>query len=156
SDLMNQLDELVKEADIGSMLVGMMGGSQRRLFNNEKAVNKPEDLNGLDIRIQDSPIEAKTWETLGAKPTPLALDELYTALQSNVVNGGEMSSSAYYSNKYHEVAKYHSLTDHQYGFLPLLMSDKTYEELPEDLRDTVLDIAAEASEKSWEIAWDSD
>src|SRR5699024_9204661 len=63
-ELMGQLEGLVEEATIGSRLVGMMGGSQRRLFNNKRAVNKPEDLEGLDVRIQDSPIEAKTWELL--------------------------------------------------------------------------------------------
>ena len=134
SEMMKRLDELVMDADIGSRLVGMMGGSPRRLFNSKRSVSTPEDLKGLSIRIQDSPVEAKVWKALGAKPVPLAWDELYTGLQSGVVDGAEASTSAYDTNKFYEVASYHNLTDHQFMFLPVLMSEKTYDKLPEDLR----------------------
>lgn len=156
SDMMNELEEIVKNADLGSQLVGMMGGSPRRLFNSERPVHAPEDLKGLSIRIQDSPVEAKVWSALGAQPSPLAWDELYTGLQSGVIDGAEASTSAYETNKFYEVAPYHSLTEHQYMFLPVLMSDKTYEELPGDLRNIVLEAVEEASYKSWEIYWEEE
>lgn len=156
SEMMRLLDEIVTDADIGSRLVGMMGGSPRRLFNSERSVNTPEDLKGLSIRIQDSPVEAQVWSKLGAKPVPLAWDELYTGLQSGVVDGAEASTSAYDTNKFYEVAPYHSLTEHQYMFLPVLMSNQTYEKLPDELRDIVLAVMEEAAVMSWEIYWEED
>jgi len=156
SEFMAKMNELVDELNIGSRIVGMMGGSPRRLYNGVREVRTPDDLKGLKIRIQDSPVEAKIWSELGATPVPVAWTEVYTALSSGVADGAESSTSAYYSNKFHEVAPYHSLTDHQYLFMPVLMSNKTYDKLPEDLRAIVLELAAEASERSWQLYWDEE
>lgn len=156
SAFMAKMNELVDELDIGSRIVGMMGGSPRRLYNGVREVRTPDDLKGLKIRIQDSPVEAKIWSELGATPVPVAWTEVYTALSSGVADGAESSTSAYYSNKFYEVAPYHSLTEHQFLFMPVLMSNKTYEKLPEDLREIVLELAAEASEKSWQLYWDEE
>lgn len=156
SNLMNELAELVLESDIEAQLVGMMGGSPRRLYNTERAVHTPDDLQGLNLRVQDSSVEAEIWNALGATPVPLAWDEIYTALSSGVVHGAESSTLAYMTNQFYEVAPYHSLTEHQYMFLPVFMSNKVFEELPEDLLDIVLEAVEEASYKTWEIYWEEE
>lgn len=156
SAFMAKMNELVDELEIGSRIVGMMGGSPRRLYNGVREVRTPDDLKGLKIRIQDSPVEAKIWSELGATPVPVAWTEVYTAMSSGVADGAESSTSAYYSNKFHEVAPYHSLTEHQFLFMPVLMSNKTYDKLPEDLRTVVLELAAEASEMSWQLYWEEE
>lgn len=153
SPVMNEIARLVEKAEIGSRVVGMMGGSPRRLYNQVREVHTPKDLEGLTIRVQDSPIEAKVWSELGASVVPVAWNELYTALQTNVVDGAESSTASYLTEQFYKVAGYHSLTDHQFLFLPVLMSNKTYEELPEDLRAIVLEVMEESSEKNWEKYW---
>lgn len=150
SEVMEEINSYIDDTDMGSRLVGMMGGSTRNLYNSKHPVETADDLNGLKIRIQDSSVEGEVWKKFGAEPTPLSADEVYTALQSDVIDGRESSVDQYYTDKFYEEAKYLSLTEHQFLFLPVLMSDKTYDELPEDLRDIVLDTVQEASEKTWE------
>lgn len=125
SPLYRRLQEIVGDSPYGVELVGILGGVPRNLYNNVRAINSPSDLNGVKIRVQSSPVEARIWSALGATPQQLAWTEIYTGLQTGVVNGAESSVDAYLSNNFNEVAPYLSLTRHQYLVLPLVMSKRT-------------------------------
>lgn len=151
SPTMAWMADIIKKREPSVRLVGMMGGSPRRLYNRVRSIQEPADLAGLRIRIQESPIEAKVWSTLGARPVPLAWSEIYTALQLGAIDGAESSTSSYVANKFEEVTRFHSLTEHQYMFLPVLMSERSFARIPEDLKDMVLEVAWEAGLRSIEI-----
>lgn len=103
------------------------------------------DLKGLRLRVQHSPVEAKVWSALGVIPQQLAWTEIYTSIQTGVVQGAESSIDAYLQNKFYEVAPYFSFTNHQFGTQILLMSKKTYnEKLPSDLRKLVFEVGYES------------
>ncbi|WP_349367010.1 MAG: TRAP transporter substrate-binding protein [Nitratireductor rhodophyticola] len=143
SPLYKRLQEIVGESPYGVELAGILGGVPRNLYNNVRGVEKPSDLDGIKVRVQSSPVEARVWSALGASPQQLAWTEIYTGLQTGVVNGAESSIDAYLSSNFNEVAPYLSLTRHQYMVLPLLMSKRTYEKVGDHAQDLVR-LAAES------------
>ena len=144
SPVVKRIEQIVDRSPYGIMYAGMLGGISRQLYDSPRAVQTPADLKGLKLRVQHSPVESKIWSTLGAIPQQLAWSEIYTSLQTGVVQGAESSIDSYYQNKFYEVARYFSFTNHQFMVLPLLMSKKTYQKLPPDLRQLVLDVAYES------------
>lgn len=123
--LFEHLKEIVSASPYDVELVGMLGGVPRNVYNKVRSIETPDDLKGVKLRVQSSPVEARIWDRLGATPQQLAWTEIYTGLQTGVVDGAESSTDAYLSNNFHEVAKYLSLTRHQYLVLPLLMSKRS-------------------------------
>jgi len=156
SEVMAELDRLITDTNIGSHMVGMLGGGIRHVYNSERPIETPEDLKGLKIRIQESEVHGKVWSALGANPVPLAFSEVFTGLQSNVINGAESSISAYETDGFYEVAPYLSLTAHEFNVGPMMMSDKTFEEIPEEYREIVLELAFEAGKMTTEGWWGDD
>lgn len=83
-----------------------------RSFYTKKAVKTPDDLKGMKIRVQPGPIATKMVNLLGATATPLAWGELYTALQSGVVDGAENNVTALTLAKHGEVMKFYTRNEH--------------------------------------------
>ncbi|ASN06279.1 TRAP transporter substrate-binding protein [Virgibacillus necropolis] len=112
----------------------------RHITNSTHPIEKPEDLEGVKIRTQENDIHLAAFEALGAQPTPMAWTEALTALQQGVVDAQENPAivadqySLYESNQ-----KYMTLTGHVYSVAIYMMSKQTYDELPEDLRDIVVE-----------------
>ncbi|HEY6631737.1 MAG TPA: DctP family TRAP transporter solute-binding subunit [Rhizobiaceae bacterium] len=102
-------------------LVGLAFGGMgfRELTNNVTPVKTATDVEGLKIRTQQNEMHIAVWRALGALPTPMAIPEVYTALQQGVVDGQENPVGAIINNRFGEVQKYISLTDH--AFTPLVM-----------------------------------
>jgi tripartite ATP-independent transporter DctP family solute receptor len=101
----------------------------RNVFNNKRPVSKPEDMNGLKIRVMESPLMVGTVRAMGGSATPMAYSELYTALQQHVLDGAENAPGNVLNDKFYEVTKYYSLTKH---FRPpgvVCMSMKTWNRL---------------------------
>ncbi|MEN8120980.1 MAG: TRAP transporter substrate-binding protein [Bacteroidota bacterium] len=84
----------------------------RSFYTSEKAVRKPEDLDGLKIRVMQSPIAIKMVKAMGGSPTPMASGEIYTAIQQGVVDGAENNPPSYYFSRHYEVAKYYTIDEH--------------------------------------------
>ncbi|MEQ1940570.1 TRAP transporter substrate-binding protein [Mesorhizobium sp. CN5-321] len=115
-------------------LVGLAFGGMgfRELTNNAKPVKTPDDVKGLKIRTQQNEMHIAVWRELGALPTPMAIPEVYTALQQGVVDGQENPVGAIINNRFGEVQKYISLTDHAFTPLVLLISPSVYSSLSEE------------------------
>jgi tripartite ATP-independent transporter DctP family solute receptor len=92
-------------------LVWIYAGS-RSFFNNVRPINTPDDLEGLKIRVMASEIMLETIRTLGASPTATAYAEVYSALQTGIIDGAENSPPSVYDMSHYEVAKYYSLDEH--------------------------------------------
>ena len=93
-------------------VVNYLTGGYRSTFLRDKPINTPEDFSGVKIRLPEAPVFVRTFGTLGASPTPIPAPEMYSALQTGVVDAMEGSLETGYTYKIHEVCKYLSLTKH--------------------------------------------
>ncbi|MBN1118973.1 MAG: TRAP transporter substrate-binding protein [Bacteroidales bacterium] len=84
----------------------------RSFYTIDKPVEKPEDLNGLKIRVMKSQTAMNLVKAMGGSPTPISWGELYTALQSGVVDGAENNPPSFFTSRHYEVCKYYSLNEH--------------------------------------------
>lgn len=105
-----QLSDSLEQYDIVGL--GYLDASYRNLTNNKKEVRVPDDLKGLNIRTLENALQVKFWKELGANPTAISFAELYSALESNVVEGQENPFNVINSSKFYEVQKYMTRTEH--------------------------------------------
>ncbi|MFA9370206.1 MAG: TRAP transporter substrate-binding protein [Labilibaculum antarcticum] len=84
----------------------------RSFYTIDKSIEKPEDLDGLKIRVMKSQTAISMVQAMGGSPTPISWGELYTALQSGVVDGAENNPPSFYTSHHYEVCKYYSLNEH--------------------------------------------
>jgi tripartite ATP-independent transporter DctP family solute receptor len=115
-----------------------------RSFYAKKAINTPDDLKGLKIRVQQSPTTIRMVQALGASPTPMAWGEVYPALQSGVVDGAENNITALTTGRHGEVSKFYSLTEHQMVPDVLVISVAKWESLKKPAQDALREAARES------------
>lgn len=118
-----------KLEDKGFVPLFWLDGGSRSIMNNKKPIYKPEDLNGLKIRVQPSNVTIAMGNAMGAIATPMEQGEVYGALEQGVLDGWENSPTTLYSLKLYEVTKYFSETNHLMAPDVLLMSKKVYSKL---------------------------
>ena len=109
----------------------------RHTTTSSRPINTVADVAGLKIRVPPSPLLTSLYATLGAGPTTIQLGELYTALQTNVVDGMENSLVNLEALKVYEVQKYCSKTEHSWDGLWLLARTKSWNELPSEIRSVI-------------------
>jgi tripartite ATP-independent transporter DctP family solute receptor len=117
----------------------------RSVVTRNKEVKSIDDLKGLKLRTLPSPIYVKAIELMGASPTPMAFGEIYTSLQTNVIDGYEHDANTTLMQKFFEVTKYFALTQHISGVLGIVASAKSIDALPPDMKKAVTDAAKEAA-----------
>jgi len=109
----------------------------RQLTSNKRPILEPKDLKGFRVRTPQTPFLTSLWSALGAAPTPLPFPDLYTALQTGLVDGQENPLTLVESFRFYEVQKYCTLTRHTWdGWLPVA-NTRAWERLPADLRSIV-------------------
>ncbi|HEX3045960.1 MAG TPA: DctP family TRAP transporter solute-binding subunit [Bacillota bacterium] len=113
----------------------------RHFSNGKHAIHSPKDLQGLKIRVMETPLFMTMMKAMGASPIPVAWPEVYTALQTGVVDGQENPIGSIISAKLYEVQKYVILDGHVYGVDWFVMNDKFFKSLATDLQRLVLDSA---------------
>ncbi|PRY89540.1 TRAP transporter substrate-binding protein [Mongoliibacter ruber] len=106
-------------------------------------IRHPDDLNNLIIRVPNVSLFVATWSALGAKPTPMAFSEIFTALQQSTIHGQENPFSHIRNAGLYEVQKYVNLTEHVKGWAYVVMGKKQFDNLPIELQEVVME-AAEA------------
>src|SRR3954470_3811868 len=107
-----QAAEIAKQLEDKGMKVLAYLDSGSRNFFTQKAVRTPDDLKGQKIRVMASPVMVKTMEAMGATGVPVAWAELYTALQTGVVDGAENNHPSVVAKKFYEVSKFYTLDEH--------------------------------------------
>lgn len=115
----------------------------RQLTNSTRPVTKYEDLAGLKIRVQQSPLIVDTWAAIKANPTPLPFTELHTALETGTVDGQENPVSLIYASKFNEIQKYLSITNHNYNAHLLMVSKPFWDKLNDDEKKLFKEVAME-------------
>ena len=123
--------ELVEKAGLRPMATFMR--NPRNLTSN-RPISKPADLNGLKLRISNVPLHVAVWEALGAKPVPMAFAEVFTSLQQGVIEGQENPLDLIKSASFFEVQKYLNESEHQVGWIYLLIGEDYWQTLPKDVQ----------------------
>ncbi len=124
-----QAEQFVKALEEkGIKKLAYIDSGSRNLFT-QKAVKSPADMKGQKIRVMASPVMVKTMEALGATGVPVAWAELYTALQTGVVDGAENNHPSVVAKKFYEVSKYYTLDEHMRIPDLLVVSMKFYDSL---------------------------
>jgi tripartite ATP-independent transporter DctP family solute receptor len=116
----------------------------RNMTNNEKPIRVPADVKGLQMRVNGSKALNDMFNELGANPQQLPVAELYTALETGVVDSQDHPISVTLSFKFYEVQKYLSLTQHAYSPLVFSMNLKKFNKLSDEEQKIVTEVAAEA------------
>ncbi len=105
--------DLLNKLEAGGLIgLGYMDAGSRSFYNNVRPINSLEDLSGLKLRVMQNPIFVEMVNALGGNGLPIAFNELYTAMQTGVVDGAENNPPSYESGKHYEVAGYYTLTEH--------------------------------------------
>jgi len=136
----------------GFKVLGWWDNGFRSITSTKGSVAKPEDLRGLKIRTPESKVFLTTFETLGAIPTPMAVSEVFSALQLGTVDASENSDSNNINNKYTEVCKYYSVTKHIYTAEPMVMSLDRFNAFTPEEQASILRAAKEAGDYQREVS----
>ncbi|WP_319503498.1 TRAP transporter substrate-binding protein [uncultured Draconibacterium sp.] len=116
----------------------------RSFYTIDKPINTPDDLKGLKIRVMKSQTAMEMVRALGGSPTPISWGELYTALQSGVVDGAENNEPSLYTSHHYEVCKQYSLDEHTCVPDVLIISTKVWNTLSEQEKKWLQEAADES------------
>lgn len=138
-DFMNSFD--------GSHLVALSwyDAGARSFYNTRKPIETLEDMQGLNIRVQESELMVDTIEALGATPVPTAFGEVYSGLQTGKIDGAENNWPSYESTRHYEVAKYFTLDEHTRVPELQLASQPTWDKLTPEYRAIISECALESA-----------
>jgi TRAP-type transport system periplasmic protein len=115
----------------------MWDNGYRQVTSSTHPVNAPEDLRGFKIRVPVSPLWTSMFKSLGASPTSININEVYSALQTKIVEGQENPLSLIDLFKFYEVQKYVSLTNHMWDGFWTLANARAWAELPKEMQQIV-------------------
>ena len=127
----------------GLKVLAVWENGYRHITNNKHPIKVPADLQGIKLRVPEGKWRLKMFQAYGANPSPMKLSEVFTALQTGVMDGQENPLTQIHSSKFQEVQKYLSLTGHVYTPAYLTASKKKWEALPADVRKILEDTAKE-------------
>lgn len=129
----------------GILALGFMEGGFRHMINNVRPVARPEDLRGIKFRVLQSPIYVEMYRSLGGTAVPMAWAETFTAVQQGAVDGLEVPLGVIDQNKLYEITKFLSLTGHIYSMIALLVSKRSFDRLPAEVKAAAIEAGREAT-----------
>jgi tripartite ATP-independent transporter DctP family solute receptor len=148
-------DALLKEFEKHDLVgLAFYDSGSRSFYNSKRAINTPADMKGLKIRVQQSDMFVSLVSALGANATPMNFGEVYSGLQTGVIDGAENNWPSYESTKHFEVSKFYSQTEHSLSPEVLVMSKKSFDKLPAADQALVRAAAKESVAKMREL-WDA-
>jgi TRAP-type transport system periplasmic protein len=127
----------------GIKVLAVWENGYRHITTNKKPIKVPADLQGVKLRVPEGKWRVKMFQEYGANPSPMKFSELFTALQTGVMDGQENPLTQIYSAKLQEVQKYLSLSGHVYTPAYLIVGTRKYATLPADVRKVLEDTAKE-------------
>ena len=136
----------------GLRILAVWENGYRHLTNNKHPIKVPADLQGIKLRVPEGKWRVKMFQAYGANPSPMKFSELFTALQTGVMDGQENPLTQIYSAKLQEVQKFLSLSGHVYTPAYLTVGSKKYGGLPADVRKVLEDTAKETQAFVYERA----
>ena len=143
TELMNRV------SDMGITTVGKWTRSMRKVTNSVRPVNTPEDLGGMVLRVPNNSLYVEFFGACGAVTTPMNFSEVYNALQLNTLDGQENPIDVPYSNKFYEVQKYISGTDHMADAWLVGINSKLYDSLSDKQQEAITKAGEEVQQ--WNV-----
>ena len=128
----------------------------RNLTNSRRPVAKLEDIQGLKIRVLQSPLYIDLFNTLGANAVPLPFPELYTALEQKTVDGQENPATVIQTSKFAEVQKHLTFTRHIYNPQIVIFSKRVWDRYDPEEKKLIEDAAAEAKVYQRQVSRDAE
>jgi tripartite ATP-independent transporter DctP family solute receptor len=125
----------------GLKILAVWENGYRHITNSKRPINTPADLQGIKLRVPEGKWRVKMFQAYGANPSPMKFSEVFTALQTGVMDAQENPFSQIYSAKFHEVQKYLTLTGHVYTPAYATVGVKKWASLPADVRSTLEAVA---------------
>ncbi|WP_148252022.1 TRAP transporter substrate-binding protein [Aidingimonas lacisalsi] len=122
----------------------------RHLTSNRK-IEHPGDLDGLKLRVPNVPLFVDTWESLGARPTPMAFSEVFTALQQGTIDAQENPLSLIESASFDEVQDYVNRTGHVRSWIYVVIGKNQLDQMPEELQEVIFNAAEDMQEYEAEL-----
>ncbi|MBC6997023.1 TRAP transporter substrate-binding protein [Cytophaga sp. FL35] len=126
--------------DIGLRPLAYFQRGPRHLTSN-RPIKHPDDLNGLIVRVPNVPSFITAWQSLGAKPTPMAFSEVFTSLQQGTIQAQENPFAMIRAAGFSEVQEYLNLTAHVVSWTYPVIGEKQFQALPDDLKTIFLEAA---------------
>ncbi|MGE5336978.1 MAG: TRAP transporter substrate-binding protein [Gemmatimonadota bacterium] len=136
----------------GLKVIAVWENGYRHITNNKRPINTPDDLKGIKLRVPEGKWRVKMFQVYGANPSPMKFSEVFTALQTGVMDGQENPFTQIYSAKFQEVQKYLSLTGHVYTPAYVTVGARKWATLPADVRKILEDTAKETQAFVYERA----
>ncbi len=136
----------------GLKIIAVWENGYRHITNNKQPIKAPADLKGIKLRVPEGKWRVKMFQTYGANPSPMKFSELFTALQTGVMDGQENPLTQIYSAKLQEVQKFLSLSGHVYTPAYLTVGSRKWATLPADVRKVLEDTARETQAFVYEQA----
>jgi TRAP-type transport system periplasmic protein len=133
-------------------IVGLAENGFRNITNNVRPINVPADLAGIKLRTPNGVWRLKMFQEYGANPTPMAFSDVFTALQTGVIDGQENPYAQIASAKFQEVQKYLSITGHVYTPAYILASKSKFDSLPADVQAGLTECASKTQDFTYEKA----
>jgi tripartite ATP-independent transporter DctP family solute receptor len=135
-----ELGKLVeaKGLEQGVHIVGWLESGFRNVYSR-KPIAKVEDFKGVKIRTMENPVQIAAFNSLGAIASPMAYSEHFTALQQGTIDAAENAVSNVWAGRLYELTKNVTYTNHLYTFIAVIISDKAWQRIPEDLRPKVVE-----------------
>src|SRR3970040_208450 len=127
----------------GLKVIAVWENGYRHITNSKRPINTPADLQGIKLRTPEGKWRVKMFQASGANPSPMKFSEVFTALQTGVMDGQENPFTQIYSAKFQEVQKFISLTGHVYTPAYATAGAKKWATLPADVRKILEDTAKE-------------
>lgn len=144
TDAFKEWEDMLRAEGFRSLAFNWFQGS--RHFMTNKKVETPNDLNGLLIRTPGAPVWFESVNAMGATPTALPFNEVYPAMQQNVIDGFEAQIPAVYAGSLHEAIKYIARTDHFQLMTTLIAGESWMNSLPKEYQEILLEEAKIAGE----------
>ncbi|HEX7124375.1 MAG TPA: TRAP transporter substrate-binding protein [Thermodesulfobacteriota bacterium] len=130
----------------GLRVLGIWENGFRHITNNVRPIVRPEDLKGIKLRVPSGVWRVRMFQAYGANPSPMPLNEVYSALQSGVMDAQENPLAQIWGAKFHEVQKYLSMTGHVYSPAYLTIGETAWKRLAPDVQQALARIAREVGD----------
>jgi TRAP-type transport system periplasmic protein len=136
----------------GYKILAVWENGFRHITNNVRPIETPEDLQGIKLRVPSGKWRVKMFQAYGANPTPMAFAEVFTALQTGVIDGQENPFAQIWSAKFQEVQDYLSITGHVYTPAYITAGKQKFESLPAEVQQVLEEAAKENQDFVYETA----
>lgn len=145
---------MVPEAEkTGYRIIGVWENGFRQITNNRRAINTPEDLKGIKLRVPNGEWRIKMFQAYGASPSPMPLSEVFVALQTGVMDGQENPYAQIYPSRFYEVQKYLSISNHVYT-PAFVTAGRSWDKFDPEVQQALTETAVEMQDVVYGIAAD--